>query len=239
MAPRKPSPAELARRQLAARAAFPRAPVYAEPEPPLPQLERPLQPKHGAGIAPWHMWGNTQTMTAANSPATQAAQATTSQLVRIGYKRPETWHWLFAAKLLSGPDMGAGNHASVQVFFDLTVGIGRSMIRIPGFESFVFRWDGPAPGGTFPQDRQLYSTSCIGPNRIFVNPPGVPTPSEIVSSTIDEIVAQDLQLSCRLFFDITGGGSTPVVVEVQAQFSPKTHLRPEWHMHLFPGAEEQ
>jgi hypothetical protein len=231
----KKSPAQLAQAQLVKRAAALARPVAYDPHDQMPVLERPQQPKHGAGIPPWHLWGNTQTMSAINAPATAAAVATTSQLVRIGYKRPETWHWMFAAKLLSGPDMGAGNHAAVVVYFDLTVGIGRSMIRLPGFEQFVFRWDGIS---AFPQDQQAYSTASLGPNRVLVTP-GPPSASEINANPIDEIVAQDIQLGCRLFFDITGGGSTPVVVEVQAQFAPKTHIRPEWHMHLFPGAEEQ
>ena len=47
-----------------------------------------------SGLAPWHLWGNSQSLT-----FTQVASVnnppTTQQLVKIAYRRPETWTFLF------------------------------------------------------------------------------------------------------------------------------------------------
>jgi hypothetical protein len=83
---------------------------------------------------PWHLWGHDLSVpvqvTAATSPATASAQ----QLVRVDYGRPETWFFNFAA---TATDV-SGVAATLDVFFDINLGVGRSVIVIPGFEHYVF-----------------------------------------------------------------------------------------------------
>ena len=87
------------------------------------------QPWLRGGMPPWHLWGNSQRIVAPVQDSSLAARTNSpGQLVKISYKRPETWHWIFAAKLLSGPDGTVTEQLQVEVAFDLTIGIGRSNI---------------------------------------------------------------------------------------------------------------
>lgn len=172
-----------------------------------------------SGIPPWHMWGNTQVignLVAGGGAA--ASQRVQQQLIRVGYKRPETWHWCFSAKLISGPDFGPGGVGTVLVNFDLTIGVGRSMVILPAFESYLFAWNGIAA----PINRLKYSTSVFGPNRI-----DDPNVLETRDNFIDQITAEDIQLGCTIAHQSTTAG-TVASVEVSAHFAPKTHLRPSW-----------
>lgn len=219
-----------------------------------------------SGIPPWHMWGNTQTIVAPiQSSAVASRGSTPGQLVRINYARPETWHWLFSAKLLQGPNADVGSvFTQVEVAFDLTVGIGRSAVSIDGgsggvgpgnllqggksFENFFFEW-GNGGAILFPLGAQLWTTQVLAPNRNFrsnapfPNQSGFPVPGDFVTgpAVIDQITAQDIQCNCRVIA-LTGPASInigqTVSVEVSAMFAPKTHIRPEWHNKSFPGAED-
>src|SRR5882672_3145644 len=122
--------------------------------------------KHGKGVPPWHMWGGTQSFEVRQQGGgATPLLPTPGQLCRLSYGRPESWHWLFAAKLIAGPDTTAvGEHVTLIVHFDLTVGIGRSVILIPDFEVYTFNWN---DGAAFPQDRQIWSSQTSGPNRVF------------------------------------------------------------------------
>lgn len=174
------------------------------------------------GPPPWLLWGNTQEITAFATGGASAPIPVSGQLAKISYKRPETWHWVFEARLLDGPVLPAlGSHASVQILFDLTVGVGRSSVTLVAFEQFVIRWHGPAnpPIGT-----QVFSTSVFGPNRI-IDP--LITPNEVRDNFIDQITAEDIQLACRVIHQSTIAG-TEAKVEVDAHFAPKNHIRPEW-----------
>jgi hypothetical protein len=189
-----------------------------------------------SGIPPWHMWGNTQVFDVPKSSggATRPLDPTPGQIVRVSYLRPETWHWIISAKLLSGPNTTAiGQHVSLSIHWDLIVGIGRSTIVIPDWDVFSFNWN---DGDTFPQDEQIWSTQTQAPAKAFVK--GPPAPS---SGPVDQIIAQDIQLNVRFFLQELSlvPSSQNVKVEMGAQFSPKTHIRPEWHKGgSFPGAED-
>lgn len=196
----------------------------------------------GAAMPPWHMWGNTlQIDTAVQSPTNPITFAT-GQLVRIAYKRPETWHWVFAVKLIDGPDADAVDGISLRVFFDLTIGIGRSMVQIPAsgvfnnqnndrsFDAFELAWGGPTVGiqTTFPRNAQLYGTATQSYKQVLAGlAPTATTPTALV----DQIVAQDIQLNCRVLAITTPGSpfiGGVVRAEVSAHFAPKTHVRPDW-----------
>lgn len=171
---------------------------------------------------PWKMWGNEQTVTLLNVAGNTTAPLK-QQLLRVSYKRPETWHWLFSATLLQGPQALGGFGAALFVSFDLTVGIGRTAITIPGFELFGFQWLGPLLA---PVNTQIWSTQSRAPNRVFATP----NPAAPVDSIVDQIVAQDIQLGVSVSAGGTGGLVGDYSVLVAAQFAPKSHIRPDWYL---------
>jgi hypothetical protein len=150
---------------------------------------------------------------------------------------------MFSSRLISGPGgTGVGaDTVQLTVDFELTTGIGRSMITTtptlisasstltsPAFERHTFTW-----AAQFPPNAHIWTTQALAPNRTFVvnNPP-----STEPRSIIEQIVAQDIQLVCRVQAgsnpgDVSLGGR--VVVEVSAQFSPVVHVRPDW-FHRVP-----
>lgn len=218
------------------------------------------QPWLRAGQPPWHLWGNTQRivviMQTFAEPLPQQIQ-----LIKVAYKRPETWNWLFSARLLSG-EPSVAFLQQVTVEFDLTVGIGRSAIQIAGpgqfvgngfnaFERYQFVW-GPA-AGAFPRNAHIYTTEVLAPNRRFSRDPpfedqdGNAVPPAQSATTIRSIVAQDIQLNARVSAVTLPGDASiglPVEVEVSASFAPMTHVRPDWYLQapdemVFAGGETQ
>lgn len=225
------------------------------------QPANPGQPWLRAGLPPWHLWGNSQLLTLPVDDNSISRTFTPGQLVKIAYKRPETWHWMLAARLVSGPD-APGFTSIVSVDFELIVGIGRSLINIkdvfqvshgpgdPGsrpFERYRFLW---GPTGLFPRNAQVYSTQVLAPNRVYAtdlaeNQTGNAVPPAENPTLVDQIVAQDIQVnvSCNARSD---SGSPAigqnVVVEVSGMFAPKNHIRPDWFLNapdesVFAGGE--
>jgi len=137
--------------------------------------------------------------------------ATGNQLCKISYKRPDLWNWIFLAK-----------HVTLTVHWDLTIGIGRAAIVIPDFDVFSFNWN---DGAAFPVNQQIWSMQTLTPQKAFVAPPPVPPPTAIATN----FPAQDIQLSTRCFLAISGLAASPVTVELSGQFSPSTHVRPDWY----------
>ncbi len=191
---------------------------------------------------PWKLWGNEQTITMLNVAGNASPVSPPTQLLRVSYKRPETWHWLFSATLLRGPQAIAGFGAALFVSYNLTVGIGRTAITIPGFELLGFQWAGPLLA---PINTQIWSTQSRAPNRIFATPnPAVP-----VDSVVDQIVAQDIQMNVTVSAGGTGGLVGDYSVLVAAMMAPKSHVRPDWYIpdapdgtpaaieSVFPGDE--
>lgn len=187
-------------------------------------------PSFFGGSPPWHLWGGSQTITA--NFASVNDRAATQQIVKVSYRRPETWHWMFVARLISGPPgpfPGPGN-SIVDILFNLTVGVGRTSVQLGAFEAFTMIWPGVPPVGT----EILYSTQVLARNRIDSN-----DPTRIKPNVIDQIVASDIQLDATV---VNNFGPEPAVVEVSAFFAPKTHIRPDWFVDgppdtRFPGGE--
>jgi len=194
------------------------------------------QPWLRGNVPPWHMWGTIETLTLPiTGPLTQTVS---QQLSRVNYRRPETWHWLFFARLLQGPTLeGEGDVTAATIFFDVTVGLGRASVTLPGFEAFRFAWTSPSPPP--PPDEPKWSTTAVRPER------GVP-PGDEPDYTVYQIVAEDIQCSCRIGYGSQRGVvATPIILEVGAFFAPKNHIRPDW-LQLdatieaqFPGSELQ
>lgn len=216
------------------------------------------------GMPPWHLWGNSETITTVVQEASSAPIVPSSaQLVKVSYKRPESWHWVFSSRLISGPAGSLVTPAGaifLTVFFDLIVGVGRSSIQMQqvggagfttvvsansrSFEKHEFFWDGAAGG--FPVGAKIWTTQALAPNRRFQtfapisNSTGNAVAPLESASVVDQIVAQDIQLSCRVFASAFAGDTAigqPVVLEVSAQFAPLVHVRPDWARIRRPAAE--
>jgi hypothetical protein len=189
----------------------------------------------GLPFAPWHMWGSTERLSVIRGavPSTQG-----SQLARINYKRPETWRFLIAARLVGGD--AATNLAgdTFRVNVNLNVGLGRSSIdtkqqppSFPPLVNFGFvTFDFLVPLGTVP-GRQA------GNNK-YTDTGQSPPLSDIAATPqvepIDRIVAQDIQVYCELQSISAAPGAT-VSAEVSAYFAPNVHIRPDW----FRDTEEE
>lgn len=222
------------------------------------------------GMAPWHLWGNTLEIRTVVQEAALGVpiQPSTGQLVKISYKRPESWQWILSTRLISGPPgsiAAPDGSVSLTVLYDLITGIGRSTIimqkevgvisavgsRSKSFEQHNFFWD--AGSGGFPAGAKIWTTQVLAPPRTFQTfAPAQNTSGNAVApgesaSVIDRIVAQDIQLSCRVSVTAQTGDTAigqPVVLEVSAQFAPMAHVRPDWYQSArtptearFPGAE--
>lgn len=177
----------------------------------------------GKTEGPWKMWGNSQpiefqaigTGTEGNTEVPAAAQ-----FLRIDYGRPETWRFLFFAQITNWSVQS--EIADLQVFFDLTPGLGRAQSTIRGFEHFVF--SAPAVG------QSLWSTSVNGPVR---DPDATDQ-----TNRIELIPAQSITLGARMVVGSLNENDLVQVI-VSAYFSPNTHVRPEWYSGQFPGGEDQ
>jgi hypothetical protein len=186
-------------------------------------------------IAPWHMWGTHATVTVPHpsSSATQFQQS--QQLARINYKRPETWHFLFAAKLLAAPDGVAGNNVDVIVDFDLAVGVGRTAVQLqgrpgePGFARLVFHYAGAA-SAQLGVTKWTTQTQTETSNLIPATPVVLP---------LVEFPAQDIQCSVRVVTQSASADDLPTLVEVHSYFAPKNHIRPDWFRGAMRGDETE
>lgn len=195
------------------------------------------------GVPPWHMWGNTITLDPIPlSNEDFIAPETTGQLIKVSYKRPETWHWVFSSRILRAPGRPLIPVASevVTVKFDLIVGVGRSTVVMRDFETFQWAWVGEQQ---VPVTHVMWSTSGLTP-ALGYTPLPTPEPDPATRRSVSQITAQDIQLSCRVTIDSEDGIGEPGAVEVSAFFAPKSHIRPDWFVKgppelMFPGAEIQ
>lgn len=176
------------------------------------------------GIAPWLMWGSTQNLSLFASGGTLPGVGS-QQLARIDYARPETWTFFFAAVVNNAvQSMGPSTTANLFVSFDLTLGVGRSTITIPGFEQYVIPLDSTSNlnlGKTF------YSAEVAGPPRIV---------GDVVPNLLRNITAQSINVNCTA--DLASQGVWAADISLTAYFAPVNHIRPEWFKDgLFTGGE--
>jgi hypothetical protein len=186
------------------------------------------------GAPPWHLWGTTETMKAVSGQSVP-----TSQLARIDYKRPETWRFLFFARVLgTTPAQTGGAGRNVVVVFSVQVGLGRSQSTLgdpsglTGAAFELYNIQVPTQVGTL-----FYSTSVHGPQR-----DSTVTPSPQTTNDIELLPAQSIQCTARVVANLDNPGDV-ALVEVAAYFSPNVHIRPEWFQAdqaleaQFPGGE--
>lgn len=179
------------------------------------------------GPPPWHLWGDTKVIVVPHSIALIEEYST--QLAKVSYGRPETWDFMFGARIINLTEpLDTGE---IDVYFDVTIGVGRSQLQMLGFEHFMFYWTAmPSP-----LNIQKYSAEVFGPPRTDIP---IPPATTIPDNVISEVTAQDIQVSARLQYT---GGAIPVKsasVEITAFFAPRSHVRPEWFKGEFPGGED-
>lgn len=173
--------------------------------------------KMGFPLAPWQMWGTSETRT--QNTGTLASVGQTQQLARVNYKRPESWNFFFRIAVKSFGT--AAIDWDLTFNFDLILGVGRSSVILPEFETYRF----VNPGAALPSlPIVAYSTQVNSPNRFqsTSNPAINANPG-----LIDYFVAEDIQCQLTTRFLDSGGGN-PVTYEATAYFAPRVHVRPEW-----------
>lgn len=182
----------------------------------------------GKGLPPWFMWGDSKTVTLSEVMG-NTAQAT-SQLNRINYGRPDTWHWLFVVTVVGGtiePDAYNG-----VVDFDVTIGIGRTSITIPSFVHIQWSQAVPILGSY----GQVFRTTTASGGPLDI------TLASQRENLIDSIVAQDIQVQARVAFQTPGTHAPPatLTVKLDSYWAPSTHIRPEWFKEIgeFRGNED-
>jgi hypothetical protein len=164
------------------------------------------------------MWGSSQILTLSQGVFQSR------QLVKINYKRPETWSFFFGAKILTAT--APGPTLTLEVAFEVIAGVGRTLFNTTppggglatsgrGFAFFLFTL--PIPF-VQTQGTSKYTTVGRGPAQDDTLPLVVPS--------IEWIPAQDIQV-------MAGARSTPSVnvtatIEVTSFFAPRSHVRPDW-----------
>jgi hypothetical protein len=166
---------------------------------------------------PWHLWGHDLNVQAQTPAAGGTTTSFSQQLVRIDYARPETWFFIFSC--IAADVQGAA--ATLDIFFDLNLGAGRSVIVIAGFEHYTFQL--PADSG-----KQIWTSQVQAPKR---------NAAETVPNFMQTVSAQSLNVVARAV--LQSAGAAQVNAQVSAMFSPSTHVRPEWYSGQFPGDEDK
>lgn len=185
------------------------------------------------GMAPWHMWGNSQVVPV-DSAAFGFVVQSTNQLCRVTYKRPETWRWLFFARILSiTPFPVPLQQVGLQVDFDLTIGSGRTSVTLPSFERFVWEFDST---GQNARNQAIWSTFVDGPQKVQRNIAPVPA---AITNRIEQFTAQDIQLQARISATLLNNYVYTAQLEVSAYFAPNVHVRPDWFLPEPAPLEQQ
>jgi hypothetical protein len=176
----------------------------------------PAQP-----VSPWHMWGTTQRIHLALQGVTLVDNR---QLVRINYRRPDSWRFLFSAKIIGGSTPVAPNDDLVDVRFNVFAGLGRSVFNSDqvnandvAFAYFHFL----VPVGTIPGQQPQntkYTTEVRAPRMI--------DPDDTTRYPLTVLPAQDLQVQVQTIF--YGSSGATLDLEVGAYFAPNVHVRPDW-----------
>jgi len=195
-----------------------------------------------AGASPWQMWGNTQIVVApANlftNPNVHEQQIT---LLRVQYNRPETWRFLFSARILQAQDAEPTFQSHLSLWFELFTGIGRSAIKIPfwvGLPEYV--WIGGG-GGAAPLNLVEWTNVAAGSQESF-SLTSAPDGTQISQTTApvftDTIVGQDMTVVAHVNYTTDRPDATPAQVEVSGQFAPNVHVRPDWfQLDSSPGEQ--
>lgn len=176
---------------------------------------------------PWHMWGSSAMTQVSNPPGGPLfVQDNTLQLVKVNYKRPETWSFFVAGQIVAGTISDVAREIFVE--FTLLIGVGRTIFDTTPFtgvgstQPWVrFRWAIPAGGRPASQGKK-WTTQAPTPNL----DDGLPAAPQ----TMQWFPSEDINCQGRMG-QLQAGVSAvqnDVTVEVFAWFAPRTHIRPDW-----------
>lgn len=164
---------------------------------------------------PWHMWGTTQ-VGLMTGVALVSSDVQLPQFVRVDYKRPETWTFLFWVQL-----QGATADVPVAVNFDFNVilGVGRSSAIIEPFKRVQF----PIAETT------AANINAVHPFR-FGTRVEVPLldPADTVANLVEYFPAQDITIAGRATSTGSIGAGNELRFEMGAFVAPRSHVRPDW-----------
>jgi hypothetical protein len=162
-------------------------------------------------VAAWHLWGSKSVVTVESTFTTPVVVS--NQLVNVKYKRPETWRFLFYAKLLASDPVAAGS-GTIHNRFNLRVGVGRVNLALGTVIDLTFD----------PTD--------IG-KIIFCSeiPDTLATPGKF-----GQFPAETIQLNCDSNYQ-SAVGTFNATIEVAAFMAPITHVRPDWFKGDFSSGE--
>jgi hypothetical protein len=186
-----------------------------------------MQPGATPGaLPPWHMWGSSIVVRLEQG----GSRGTEVQLVRVNYKRPETWSFFFGARILDGSIIAGAS--SVFIDYEVVLGVGRTLFTaigaiLPGVGFCSFAWQigaGANPAQTNPK----WTT------RVFT-PPLNDFAAATTIQSLDEIPAQDIQIKANVSAPL--GAADFRVVELCAWVAPRAHLRPDWFERNYLGSE--
>lgn len=177
-------------------------------------------------IAPWHMWGTSETLRTVTTSGNPIV--TGHQLARVDYKRPENWRFLFGGRLLGG-DAAVVGPTDVYIAFDLIVGVGRSnftteepFTTISNLRAFcVMHWivdPGIVPGQQ--PDNVKIATE------VFATPLDDANPGVTFLRVVDHIPAEAISARAKLI--TAGDPGLNIEAEATAFFAPNAHVRPDW-----------
>lgn len=178
-------------------------------------------------LSPWQMWGT--------SAIVQSNQrgAVSQQLAKVSYKRPETWAFFLAARIVQLVNTTDLNPVSIAVQWNVISGVGRSFFQTPNLLGGL--------GFNIPALVQPFAFMCwreIPPNTDVEAIPNNPRfTTESRTNPLDDadetsvfplkwIVSEDIQCSA-----IVTQSSNIIVdcsVELTSFFAPLHHVRPEW-----------
>jgi hypothetical protein len=187
-----------------------------------------------AGASPWQQWGNTQIVTApANLFTNPNANEQQITLLRVQYNRPETWRFLFSARILDAqPDPDGSHQFHIDVWFDLFTGIGRSAIPIR-FWVTLPEWQWGLLSPAVPRNQPFW-TNTTGNSQVVSTivqlPDGTIEKTLLGSGQTETITGQDMTVVAHVNYTTDLAGATPAQVEVSGQFAPNVHVRPDWFL---------
>lgn len=164
-------------------------------------------------LAPWKMWGSTQLLTIDGAVASNR-----EQLVKLNYKRPDSFQFFLHCAIVRGPNPIPFN-GTVSVVFDLITGIGRSVVDTAQSQSSVdafatFSWAMVA-FGVIPRTPKWSTQTRTQPM----------IDGDATSRMLcDSFVGESINISARAETDIPLGWT----VQATALIAPRTHIRPDW-----------
>lgn len=181
------------------------------------------------------MWGSSA-VASILIPLSGAGQGQTVQLARVNYRRPESWNFIFAAELISTPQVQ--DTSIILVDFDVIVGVGRSVVTLGRSD------EPPTEVGTsentrgYARLRWQTANPRFNEQKKWTTVGTLPVPDDMEPTVGGRVssyfVAQDIQ--CKARIHITGTTAFTYAVNVSAFFAPRAHVRPDWYAKL---AEEQ